>query len=100
MVAKKDAEQLKKLYKLKKHQVIKHGMPKHFIITDKNTKRDKPKIDIFLREDDKEKHFIIHISKNNEMFLSVELATSEDKTWSDLIEENKSFFDYVRRTKR
>ena len=49
---------------------------------------------------DKEKHFIIHISKNNEMFLSVELATSEDKTWSDLIEENKSFFDYVRRTKR
>ena len=100
MITKKDANHLKKLYKLPKHQIIKHDAPKFFEITEKKPKEQKANIDIILREDDKEKHLIIHISKKNEMFFSAELATSESKSWLELIEENKSFFDYIRRTTR
>ena len=100
MITKKDADHLKKLYKLPKHKILKHKIPKCFEITEKKPKESKTNIDIIMGENDKEKHIVIHFSRENEMFFSSELATSEDKTWTELIEENKSFFDYIRRTKR
>ena len=99
MVAQKDVKHLKSLYKLPKHQIKKHPEFKAFELVPKIPKRG-TNIDVVLMEEDKEKTIRFLFSKNNESFVSVDMNTSEDKTWEEFIVENKSFFDYLRRTKK